>query len=131
MSGASRKTGGHGRSSTSGGAACRGPSFAGEYSGGRVVSTASRALAGHLFERKIPELLDAHRADVALAMAAHGDDRRVRLLVTHHEHVRVLLELGLADLAAEVFQSLVDLRPKPHRPQLLGDLPRVLDVPVR
>src|SRR3954471_5235543 len=116
MSGASRKTGGHGRSSTSGGAACRGPSFAGEYSGGRVVSTASRTLAGHLFERKIPELLDAHRADVALAMPAHGDHRRVGLLVAHDEHVGRLLELGLADLAAHRFRALVDLRAQPDRP---------------
>src|SRR3954451_12137844 len=126
MSGASRKTGGHGRSSTSGGAACRGPSFAGEYSGGRVVSTASRALAGHLFERKIPELLDAHRADVALAMAAHRDYRGLRLPVAHHEHVRVLLELGLADLPPHRFRALVNLCAQTHRPQLLGDLPGVL-----
>src|SRR3954471_6653693 len=119
MSGASRKTGGHGRSSTSGGAACSGPSFAGEYSGGQDVSTLARPLRGHLFERKIPELLDAHRADVALAVAAHRDHRRLGLLVAHDEHVRVLLELGLADLAADRFRALVDLGAQPDRPQLL------------
>src|SRR3954453_3378594 len=118
MSGASRKTGGHGRSSTSGGAACRGPSFAGEYSGGRVVSTASRALRGHLFERKIPELLDAHRADVSLAMAAHGDDGRVRFLVAHDQHVRRLVKLGLADLAADRLGALVHLGAQADRAQL-------------
>src|SRR5690348_5677613 len=101
MSDASRKTGGHGRSSTNGGATCRGPSFAGEYSGGLDVSTGARSLAGHLFERKIPELLDAHRADVALAVTAHGDHHQLGLLVAHHEHVRVLLELGFADLATD------------------------------
>src|SRR4051812_6808739 len=63
-------------------------------------STASWSLRGHLFKRKIPKFLDRHRANVPLTVTPHGHHRRLRLLVADDQHVRGLLELGLADLPA-------------------------------
>src|SRR5437773_5824861 len=50
---------------------------------------------------------EGRRAQVALAPAAHRHGARLRLAVPDHQHERDLLELGIADLGADLFVALV------------------------
>jgi hypothetical protein len=49
------------------------------------------------------------RAEVALSVPAHRDRPLLDLAVAHHEHVRDLLQLGLADAAADRLRPGVEL----------------------
>ena len=54
-----------------------------------------------------PEVPDGHGAEVTGVAVAHGDRARLHFLVPHHEHVGDLLDLGLADLVAQLLVAVV------------------------
>src|SRR3712207_1702365 len=56
--------------------------------------------SGHEYSRAhlLGELVDRDRAGVAPAVLAHGDGALLGLAVADDEHVRDLLQLGIADL---------------------------------
>src|SRR5690349_6268491 len=67
---------------------------------------------GGLREQPLDCLVERHGALVALAMATQRDGPLLGLAVPDHEHVRDLLQLGLADLAADRLGAVVDLGPQ-------------------
>ena len=83
----------------------------------------SLTAAPRLRPQALGEVGDRHAALVALAVAAHGDRALLGLAVADDEHVRDLLQLGLADLAPDGLRAVVELGAQAGLAQPRGDAP--------
>src|SRR5687768_1035511 len=63
---------------------------------------------------------DGQRAQVLARAQAHGGGAGLLLARAHHQHVRDLLLLGLADLVAQLLVALVELDPDAGRGELVA-----------
>src|SRR5207253_909845 len=91
-----------------------------------VLSTAYALLvASHPFEGLRQELLDRQGAAVLPRALVNGDRPGLGFLVADHEHVRDLLELGIANLGLHPLAASVDLDAQVGRAQPGGNLLRV------
>src|ERR1044071_2704306 len=67
---------------------------------------------GHPLPDARGEALDRYCALVLARAQPHGDRPLLLLAGSHHEHVRHLLELGLADAVAQLLVAVVELDPQ-------------------
>src|SRR5205085_1857664 len=79
-----------------------------------------RALADEA-QRRLLELRERHRADVAARAFAHGDLALFHLAVAADEHERNLLQLRVAYLRADLVAARVQLHSKARLPKLARD----------
>src|SRR4029450_3349806 len=98
-------------------------------SGSQGASTNEQLIA-HLLMHACGQAADLHRAQIAVAVLAHGDRPGLDLLVAHDEHVGRLRKLGVPDLAAEGLARIVAPPPEAARPKFARDLARALVVAV-
>ena len=68
---------------------------------------------------------------VGMLAIAHSDLAALLLAIPHHQHVRDLLHLRVADLQVHFLVALVHRRANARLLQLLLDVARILGLPVR
>src|SRR6188768_2649597 len=88
-----------------------------------------RALA-HLGERAIDEHRQRLRPLIAALARAHRHRAVGALAIADDQHVRHFLQLRLADLIANLFLAVVELRAQPGGFQALEDRAAVVEVPI-
>src|SRR5215469_16200812 len=84
--------------------------------------------AGDLGGQLGEDVVDGHRAQVLARARAQTRRAVLRFTLSNHEHVRHLLELGLADAVAELLVAVVQLHPDPRGAEALEHAARVLGV---
>src|SRR5712692_4253907 len=71
-------------------------------------------------QQSIADRPDRHRAEIAFAPAAHGDGSGPGLAIAGDQHEGDLLELGVADLGADLLAAIVELGAQAGRPQIVA-----------
>src|SRR5205807_1547898 len=80
------------------------------------------SMGDHVGAQAVDELVDLHAALRLLAAPGVHPDRAVLdVVVAHHEHVRHLLELRLADARAELVGRVLEVGAEAFGAQAIGD----------